>query len=116
MFSGAKLRSQRRLSLPPEVQSLKSQNSIELSLYAPANTRSHDFVRLRLTSIGRTGKELLGLGVPIIQLAHYDSITIAGRVFELFPVENGDASAGIGDQSGFLQDAGGDGHAGAARA
>ncbi len=49
---------------------------------------------------------LLGLGVPLLELSNHNSITITGRFFESFPVQNGDASPGIGNQSRPLQDAG----------
>src|SRR5438132_10409099 len=57
------------------------------------------------------GKKLFRFLFPILQLSLHNSITVTSCIFKSWPVQNCDATPGVGNQSSLLQNASGDGHA-----
>jgi hypothetical protein len=66
--------------------------------------------------IRTNGERSICFAAPFSNLPLHDSVTLAGRLFQFFAIDDLNVSPSVRYESGFLKHARGHGHAGAARA
>lgn len=68
----------------------------------------------KLPKVRWRARQLLSLVLPFLDLPRHDSVAFTSYFFQLSPIDNPYVAASVGDESRFLQHAGGYGNAGTA--